>query len=630
MNLKHHCVHAFLLFTIIFCQPSSSVFEWLFGAGEGGEKAAGTLGGENRTPIRFEVLSSDEKFLDFAQTLTDLSPLDACYNIVIYSLKTKCGELSEEELGKLSVQLLNCQSEVEDRTVFPCTASMSLADCTKSMDGTTWNSYQIVGNRARAMCYATQQVQFRRLTEQTVNRLLGATSEQVKSLNELKDGQDQLHSLTAETVRKLYESQQDLLSTQHSLRDAHQDIFNHIASNVKEIMQEKALIASGNRELASMTENIREKLELTAEQIKQRESSEHKKHERILKDLKDIQDNTEASVRKLDNNLQRLLGKYEELDSQYGGLAENLSKMNGTITYLMASVTYMQKHLDDRINWISQLLDGADDKLSAMSCCLLHIAYFFLLAVTATFLQVSLPVRLAMMVVIVGNVAAELNYDHSLDFAGLTVFLCTLYFGFKLVVYSGRRFDRTRRYFSHSQGGTPQRGSATGSPLSSDEMRTLLDLLQRFSRGVSGHLNASYAPTANGTALRDTSIGPSRHNVGPSRHDDRHSDGHSDSGDEPVTPPATYASFLNSSSRLLDASRTELPTPPRRTVLDPLITGRGSRSSSRASTPVPRDSRSSTPSVSSRCLSNTVAGTQCRMPAAGGSDFCRRHSQSQR
>ena len=41
----------------------------------------------------------------------------------------------------------------------------------------------------------------------------------------------------------------------------------------------------------------------------------------------------------------------------------------------------------------------------------------------------SVPIRLAMMVVIVGNVAAELNYDYSMDFPGLTVFLATLYFG---------------------------------------------------------------------------------------------------------------------------------------------------------------------------------------------------------
>ena len=43
---------------------------------------------------------------------------------VIYQLKKRCGDLSEEELGKLSVQLLNCQSEVEERPIFTCTTDM--------------------------------------------------------------------------------------------------------------------------------------------------------------------------------------------------------------------------------------------------------------------------------------------------------------------------------------------------------------------------------------------------------------------------------------------------------------------------------------------------------------------------
>ena len=60
-----------------------------------------------------------------------------------------------------------------------------------------------------------------------------------------------------------------------------------------------------------------------------------------------------------DGNLHKLLLKYTELDSQYEGLSDNLKRMNGTISYLMNSVTYMQNHFDDRITWISQLLDGA-------------------------------------------------------------------------------------------------------------------------------------------------------------------------------------------------------------------------------------------------------------------------------
>ena len=43
---------------------------------------------------------------------------------VVFKLKKKCGELTEEELGKVSVQLLNCQSSVEERTIYPCNEQM--------------------------------------------------------------------------------------------------------------------------------------------------------------------------------------------------------------------------------------------------------------------------------------------------------------------------------------------------------------------------------------------------------------------------------------------------------------------------------------------------------------------------
>ncbi|GFN96069.1 protein brambleberry-like isoform x1 [Plakobranchus ocellatus] len=575
------------------------MFEWLFG-----ENSKDVPQSSDEKTIRFEVLSSDEKFLDFARTLNDLSPLDACYNIVIYNLKKKCGDLSEEELGKLSVQLLNCQSEAEDRPVFPCTYSMSLADCTKTMDGTTWNSYQIVGNRARAMCYATQQVQFRRLTEGTVNRLVSAASLQLKAMDDLKSGQEQLSQLTSETVQNLFESQKDLLSTQHALRDAHDSIFKHIDLNVKTIMQEKALIATGNRELAQLTENIREKLDSTSQQIQERETIEHTKHERILKDLKAIQDNTETSVLKLDSSLQKLLEKFEELDTQYSSMCVSLKKMNVTMTHVMSSITFLGKNLDEKINWLSGLLGGAENKLSTMSCCLLHIAYFFLLAVTATFLQVALYTRLVMMAVIVANVAAELNYEHSLDFAGLTVFLLTIYGGYKLTVYMGKRFvTRGRNNIGHSHQ-APRPGLCTGAePLNPAEIRTLLGLINRFVDTVSAFPpDLSQSPIGNGTVLHETSFRPATPPSGANNSRLR---------PEPM-PAASVSGDVGSARRIL---------------LEHLGEG-NSRASSRSSTPLRANSRSSTPSVSSRCLGTTVSGTQCRLPASAGSDYCRRHIPS--
>ena len=62
----------------------------------------------------------------------------------------------------------------------------TIADCTSEMDPTTWNAYQIVSNRARAICYATQQSQFRLKTEFTVNKLVHTTHGQIMAMRELQ------------------------------------------------------------------------------------------------------------------------------------------------------------------------------------------------------------------------------------------------------------------------------------------------------------------------------------------------------------------------------------------------------------------------------------------------------------
>ena len=62
----------------------------------------------------------------------------------------------------------------------------NIAECTKEMDGTMWNAYQIVSNRARAICYATRQQQFRMKTEHTVNQLVHTTEEQLEAMRDIE------------------------------------------------------------------------------------------------------------------------------------------------------------------------------------------------------------------------------------------------------------------------------------------------------------------------------------------------------------------------------------------------------------------------------------------------------------
>lgn len=62
----------------------------------------------------------------------------------------------------------------------------TLAECTAKMDPDTWNAYHIVSNRARAVCYATRQLQFKRQTEHTVNALVSTAVGQLEAMEKLK------------------------------------------------------------------------------------------------------------------------------------------------------------------------------------------------------------------------------------------------------------------------------------------------------------------------------------------------------------------------------------------------------------------------------------------------------------
>lgn len=126
--------------------------------------------------IPYEIAASDEKFLQEASKLigVNLSELDLCHHRVVLKLRNSCHELNAEQLGKLAVMLLNCQSNSEGRTLFQCTENMSLKECTTGMDSDTWNAYHLITNRAKAVCVATRHEQFRGLTEITVNRLMAS------------------------------------------------------------------------------------------------------------------------------------------------------------------------------------------------------------------------------------------------------------------------------------------------------------------------------------------------------------------------------------------------------------------------------------------------------------------------
>jgi hypothetical protein len=54
------------------------------------------------------------------------------------------------------------------------------------MDPDAWNAYHIISNRARSVCYATRNLQFRLKTEFLVNQLALTAGDQMDFLEKLK------------------------------------------------------------------------------------------------------------------------------------------------------------------------------------------------------------------------------------------------------------------------------------------------------------------------------------------------------------------------------------------------------------------------------------------------------------
>lgn len=115
-----------LLLMTINCRAQASMFGWLWGK-RTDETTVLVADGIPLVSIPYESMTEDEKFLQEAAKFTEIqvsSPLETCQHKVIMKIRTSCSEMTEEELAKLSVNLLNCQSAVEGRKMFPCTEEM--------------------------------------------------------------------------------------------------------------------------------------------------------------------------------------------------------------------------------------------------------------------------------------------------------------------------------------------------------------------------------------------------------------------------------------------------------------------------------------------------------------------------
>ncbi|XP_051872079.1 protein brambleberry [Pristis pectinata] len=367
----------------------------------------------------FEMSLTDQRFVAEAPR----PELDSCQQAVIAELTSSCSDLSEEELSKLGVSLFNCQAAAEHRQTYLCTADMALAECTKEMDPDTWNAYHIVSNRARALCYAARQQDFKRRTEMTVNSLAATASSQLEVMKILKDGQKELRELTASSLEKVVNSQNVLLLQQEQLQGGQQDLESSINGNLEKLTKEKELIASGHQQVAKLIEGITLTMENVSKQLAHQDLQLQESHQAILTDLLEVRARAHQVYTKLESNLALFSAHQSQTAIYYDQLMDKLQKMNQTVGVMMHMISHLEKGVSMRLNSIQYFLNWTGANLHVIYTCVVHVSYFLATALIMTFLQTPGFSRAVLLVLVVLNALSEFNRCASLDFKCLSLFL---------------------------------------------------------------------------------------------------------------------------------------------------------------------------------------------------------------
>ncbi|XP_015586684.1 protein brambleberry [Cephus cinctus] len=410
---------------------TTSLLDWVWG-NKPLESTVLVADGIPLISIPYESMTDDEKFLQEAAKLTEIqvsSPLDTCQHKVVMKIKTSCSDITEEELAKLSVNLLNCQSAVEGRKMFSCTEEMSLKQCTTDMDPDMWNAYHLMSNRARAVCYAARNTQFRALTELTVNKLMHTAHSQIKALSSLKESQERLEEQTLEALSSLSDGNKALLQQQENLKNAQASAHQLVTTNLRELNNEKALIRSGHAQLAAMTEDIRNKLEKASQELIEQSVERGENHKEVIADLMNIQVQAHLIWDRIESSTNRIVAQNMEAAAQYEETLKKLEQINETIHFIWNITDTMRFEVDRKLGWITEYIGDTGEQLHRAYRSAMHIIYLLIAMVVAAFLQAPFLTRATIMGVVPLNLASFLKHgtDACLDFISISalIFLIT-------------------------------------------------------------------------------------------------------------------------------------------------------------------------------------------------------------
>ncbi|XP_038654528.1 protein brambleberry isoform X3 [Scyliorhinus canicula] len=498
----------------------------------------------------------------------------------------------------------------------------TLAECTADMDPDTWNAYHIVSNRARSVCYATRQQDFKRRTEVTVNSLVVSASSQLEAMKMLKNGQKELRDLTASSLEKVVKSQNELLEQQEQLQDGQQDLESSINGNLEKLAKEKELIASGHQQVARLIEGITLTMENVSRQLAHQDSELQEGHRAILTDLLEVRARAHQVYTKLDSNLALFSAHQSQTAIYYDQLMEKLQKMNQTVGMVMNMIDHLELGVSQRLNSIQHFLSWTGNNLHVIYTCTVHVSYFLVAALIMTFLQTPGFSRAVLLILVVLNALSQFNHCVSMDLKCLSLFLFMTVIGnWMLINY----LSFWKRKVLQGHPSTPvivpsnlynsQTGFRTSTPERKHDILSLEEELEKLEcDGLPDNYGLRNADFIRSSPVIETPAQASSHTATPLEYVSK--------------TPISSMPILKKRLGLTNSARWEV------TQRNIVVEGASLNPSAcvcEAETFNLNHSAASSGSLSQRqpCCGITKTGQPCRNKAVTGQEFCRVHSSGQ-
>ncbi|XP_053673758.1 protein brambleberry-like [Anopheles nili] len=396
-----------LLIGVAFKPISASFFEYIWPVDEDGESSTAV---DTFPAVPYELSEGDENFIREASKWIgmNLSKLDLCHHRIILKLKKSCNDLNAEQMGKLSVMLLNCQSDSEGRPLFACTDEMPLRRCTERMDPDTWNAYHLITNRAKAVCASVRHEQFRGLTELTVNKLMSTAHEQVRMMDELAGNQQKLQSITKQAVDEMVGNNERIMNQQGDIMKLSEVHRAKVESNFRDLIREKGLIKAGQQEVASLLTDLRNRIDDSMRQLELQSKRSKLNHDSLLTDLERLQDNAAEIAAKIDETGLHFAEHHRVAEEQYRYTLEQLQRINTTVSNLLESLGTLQQDFNRHLSWLVEKIGGSENILQKLNVILLHFSYLLVGMICLAFVGADKFLRVVFIAAVPGNLIGGL------------------------------------------------------------------------------------------------------------------------------------------------------------------------------------------------------------------------------